>query len=728
MRVYPRGTLGLPLVPISLFEASSKRMWVIGRVGYVYSIDLGAEEWMTLANLHYQCETRDGRQWFIRLEQTIVSYDPASGEWLAYDAADIQLSRVFSLTPSSHGLLWATGRHQGFAALSVFDGKRWEMRSHPEFARWIEPRGVSETADGTMVFGAGGRVLSDVPGAGGILRYGVDGRTGRVDLTDHHAPPGYPYYATAFAETPDGALWVGSTLIYRVNPETSAPEPVRGLGGENTVSMRVDHEGALWVAKEHFGVCRRLDDDWEVFTEADGVASLLLSDLLVLPDGSLLASSAAGISRFDGKSWTARAYPEQFGMVKRLSSMKLASAGEIWLNYCDDELQSPLLLQGGGQRYGAVRHRPEATPPETRIIDCLNKVAQPGNTHVTWEGSDPWGATPREQLQYSWCLNGGEWSAYAADGGKTFLNLPHGPHVLEVRARDRDFNVDPSPDRAEFTVVAPLWLQPWFAAMVLLMVGSMVLLVWVWLYYHDKRLKDRARHLMEVDQVKTSFFTNISHELNTPLTLINGPLERVLGIETDGKKRKMLSMAARNAERVSTLVSQLLDFRRLETGQLQLEPVSGDIAVRIQEVMDTLRPLAQTRDVDLRFEGTGSCIGGYDADKLRKITKNLVDNAIKYTPSGGRVFVSLSVQDSSFVLSVEDSGVGIEPEHLERVFDRFYRVPEKSIIDGSGIGLNLTKDLVGLWGGTISVESPVSADTEHPGSRFTVALPFINRE
>ncbi|WP_168442034.1 ATP-binding protein [Pontiella desulfatans] len=736
LRVYPRGTLGLPLVPISLFEVSDNRMWVIGRVGYVYSVDLGTREWMSLEGLQYQCETPDGKRWYISLEVSIVSHDPGTGEWLEYSAQEVNLNRIFSLVASSHGLLWATGRHQGMAALSVFDGTRWSLHGHADFARWIEPRGVIEASDATMWFGAGGRLLNDEPDAGGILQYGVDGRTGQVNLLGRFTPPDFPYYSTAFAQTPDGALWVGSTLIFRVDKggEGSAPVPVRGLGGENTVSMAVDHEGSLWVAKEHFGVSRRLGDEWEVFSTEDGVASLLLSDLLVLDDGSLLASSDGGISRFDGKSWTTHAYPERFGMVKRWSGMKLSPDGSIWLNYSDDELQSPLLLQGKNQRYGTVRHMPETIPPETRIVECLAKVAQPGNTHITWEGRDPWGETARENLQYSWRLDGGEWSPFTLGTGNTFLNLEHGRHVLEVRARDQAFNIDPTPDRSVFVVIAPLWLQFWFIAMIAVMAGGAVLLIWTMVYFHEKGLKDRQRHLVEVDQMKTSFFTNISHELNTPLSLISEPLKRVLAeSELSDKNKKRISMALRNANRVSVLVSQILDLRKLELGRMKMEPLEGNISSAVYESVELLQPLARMHGVTFLFKAEDSVRGWFDADKLKKIVQNLAGNAIKFTSPGGEVSITLralSAQHKGRKLELifEDTGSGIEPEHLRHVFDRFYRIPEKSVVDGSGIGLNLVKELVGLWGGTVAVESPIHENEACPGTRFTVVLPLDRDE
>jgi len=732
LRVYARGKLDLPIVPLSLFKSRNNRLWVIGRIGYVYSVGLGTDEWMTLPGLHFQAESSDGKQWFILRASEVVSYDPATGKWELYTAEELQLRFIESLFVSSQGLIWVTGRHQDAAAIAVFDGTQWRHFSHPEFARWIEPHSAFEAADGTVWFGAGGPLLSGVPGAGGALQYEVD-VTGRPRLLKHHAQPELPYYVTTLAQTADRSLWIGSTVVHRLEEGAQSATPVRGLGGENSVAMTVDRNGELWVAKEHYGVCRRLENSWEVFGTEDGLASLLFSDLLALSDGTLLVSSDRGISWFDGQSWSTLAYPAWFGMGQRRSSMLRASDGALWFNFSDDEVRSPLLVQGGGQRSGAVRHLPEGTPPKTQIPDYLEKVAPPGNTHINWTADDPWGETPKELLQYSWRLGAGPWSVFSEETGHSFLNLDHGRYVLEVRARDRAYNVDPTPACAEFFVEAPVWLRPWFIGMVALIIFGSSAFIWMMVYFHEKRLKERARHLAEVDRLKTGFYTNISHELNTPLTSILVPLERLVSRETDEGKKKRLSLVLRNAHRMANLVGQLLDIRKLEQGTIALDVMEGDLVEHVRATIELMVSVSQTNRVTCRVEGAEVCFGWFDPDKLKKIVQNLVGNALKYTRPGGNVRVWMNrVEDETggpvFLLVVEDTGAGIKPEHLDRVFDRFYRVSEQSIVQGSGIGLNLTQEQVELWGGTIRVESPIHSNEECPGTRFTVRLPIDHDE
>ena len=316
----------------------------------------------------------------------------------------------------------------------------------------------------------------------------------------------------------------------------------------------------------------------------------------------------------------------------------------MWLNFGERDWQlrtrAPTASLGEHTKFCSLRYVADTVPPDTRITYCLKRVSQPGNSQMAWAGRDAWDNTPEDLLEYSWRLDKGEWSPYSLEQGRMFPELPHGRHVLEVRARDQDFNVDPTPAQAVFSVVPPIWLQPWFVALVLLFTAIVLLLIWNIIRIRERHLLERQlereHHLMELDQMKTSFFTNISHELNTPLTLIREPLERVLGTELDERNRQRISMAIRNASRVSTLVSQLLDFRRLEAGGIRIEPVEGDVVACIRENIELLQPLAHLYRVSCRLEGIKECRSWFDPDKLGKIVQNLVGNAIKYTASGRR--------------------------------------------------------------------------------------------
>ncbi|GAA4350679.1 hypothetical protein GCM10023185_08670 [Hymenobacter saemangeumensis] len=231
--------------------------------------------------------------------------------------------------------------------------------------------------------------------------------------------------------------------------------------------------------------------------------------------------------------------------------------------------------------------------------------------------------------------------------------------------------------------------------------------------------------LQELDELKTRFFTNISHELRTPLTLIIGPLEELLSGPAElapATRRERYGLMHRHASRLLELINQLLYIARLEAGQLRLRARRTDLRAFVEQHVAAFDSLAATRGVRLEGAGPGPELPAFiDRDQLEKVLANLLGNALKFTPRGGQVRVGLAAGPEQAVLTVQDSGIGIPPEHLPRIFDRFHQVDDSATrqYEGSGIGLTLVRELVALHHGTVSV-----ASTPGVGSTFTVCLPL----
>jgi len=198
----------------------------------------------------------------------------------------------------------------------------------------------------------------------------------------------------------------------------------------------------LWVSTRSDGLFRFDGESWQQYGERDGLASNAVWAVLQTTDGSIWAATVGGVSRYDGQTWTTHALPEGL----KAWDLRHSQDGALWI-------LGPA---------GSVRYMPNVNPPETKITLSVAQVSQPGNTTLAWTGVDPWGDTPPEAIQYSYRLEGGAWSAYSGRTSDVFLALASGDHLLEVRARDRDFNEDPTPASVRFTVVPPVWRRPWF--------------------------------------------------------------------------------------------------------------------------------------------------------------------------------------------------------------------------------------------------------------------------
>lgn len=251
-----------------------------------------------------------------------------------------------------------------------------------------------------------------------------------------------------------------------------------------------------------------------------------------------------------------------------------------------------------------------------------------------------------------------------------------------------------------------------------------------------KELAEKNKQLQELSELKSRFFANISHEFRTPLTLIMGPLEQMVN-ESDRSERshRKLKLMLRNSQRLLTLINQLLELSKFESGKVKLNAAPMDIVPFLRGTLASFELLAAQNDVELSLQlpGNEDEIELYfDPEKLEEILYNLIINAIKFTPPGGRVTISISrdnrrnqpFPNGSLCLSVSDTGTGIPGEKLEHVFDRFYQVESsyESKYKGTGIGLSIVKGLVELHHGTIDVKSRTGQETS--GTEFRIQLPL----
>ena len=279
----------------------------------------------------------------------------------------------------------------------------------------------------------------------------------------------------------------------------------------------------------------------------------------------------------------------------------------------------------------------------------------------------------------------------------------------------------------EINVAAPWWQTFWaylayFCVMLILFFVAYKLLNERLKVQQQLRIERLEKHkITEVNQMKLQFFTNISHEFRTPLTLIISPLQKIIERKgADDWLNKQHDIIYRNAKRLMTLIDQLMDFRKSELGELKLHVSRNELVGFINEIYLSFALAASQNNIIYTFDSKEenlNCL--FDQSYIEKIAFNLLSNAFKYTPAGGTIGINLYREDNWVVIQVKDSGKGIPAEKLSLIFERFYRIDENSSKPGSGIGLALTKRLVELHHGTIS-----ATGEEGKGSVFTVRIPL----
>lgn len=343
-----------------------------------------------------------------------------------------------------------------------------------------------------------------------------------------------------------------------------------------------------------------------------------------------------------------------------------------------------------------------------------------------------------EKTQYMYKLEGfnNDWLTLSLGvHNVTFTNLAPGKYVLRVKAINSDGYVGMKEATLGIVVNPPFWMSWW--AYLLYAIGLVVVLFLARYRmlkrerekFHLQQIENEVAKNEEINNMKFRFFTNVSHELRTPLTLIISPLEGMLKETTDELQSTRLQLMYRNAQRLLHLVNQLLDFRKGEMSTHQLSLSEGDIISYVHSVCNSFLLMADKKHIQFSFfSGIDTFSMAFDADKVGKIVMNLLSNAFKFTPEGGRVTVMIEhVAGTPDMLEIKiaDTGIGISDVDKEHIFERFYQADHKGVEEttGNGIGLSLVRDFVTLHEGEVKVFDNIGT-----GSVFVIQFPVKHVE
>ncbi|MDF1550141.1 MAG: response regulator, partial [Bacteroidales bacterium] len=343
------------------------------------------------------------------------------------------------------------------------------------------------------------------------------------------------------------------------------------------------------------------------------------------------------------------------------------------------------------------------------------------------------------KVKYKYMLEGFDKDWMELDGNirkAVYTNLNAGSYIFKVKACNNDGLWNEDYKQLKITILPPFYASPMAYVIYFVLIAgllffyrySMLKKERIKFNIEQERLQARRNH--DMDEMKLRFLTNVSHEFRTPLTLILTPLDKLLKMERDESEKRLLETINRNARHLLDLVNQLLDFRKLDLHGLKYNPSYGDIIPFLNEVCGDFIEGFQRKGINFEFVTSIKQLHfNFDAKKLQKVMMNLISNALKFTPSGGNVVVSValteesSIDDKVLIIKVKDSGVGIMEEEQDKIFERFYQSQNNHSlgVSGSGIGLNLAKEMILLHGGNIRVESEVDK-----GSEFIVSIPVTS--
>lgn len=558
-------------------------------------------------------------------------------------------------------------------------------------------------------------------------------------------------------EDHDGNLWIGardSLVIY--NPLTH--RFIRHV--ENSRDFIQDSSGRIWIATLTRGIALYSAEKGALkyFSEAEGLANNQAISILEDNNRFLWIGTTNGLSRFNPETGYLQTFSGKdglqnsqfnYGAALKTTSGELLFGGISGFNIFDpqqviaNESGAPMVLTDLRIFNKSVEIGTGKKPVLTKSITETKEIVLPFKQNVITIEFAALNYINSQSNLYSYFLEGFDksWTDPSVNRAATYTNLDPGEYVFRVKS------VIPGvPDAGNdialtIKILPPFWKTWLFKFLTFLFIAALIYFLIHFMLNREKLKNDlafekvKARKLHELDMLKLRFFTNISHEIRTPLTLILGPLEKMInGKVPVNEMPSLLEIMHRNARQLNLLINQILDFRKLETGNLKLEPENGELVGFVQGIAAQFDHLAREKEISFSLNTLSNKIFcKFDPDKLEKIVTNLLSNAFKFTGKQGKItlYLSLSFDNSGnpadptkvgshyIELAVKDTGQGIPASQLDKIFIRFFQSGEKNDHPGTGIGLALVKELVSLHKGTVTVTSK----SGH-GSKFTIRLPL----
>lgn len=513
-------------------------------------------------------------------------------------------------------------------------------------------------------------------------------------------------FINSIYEDKSGKVWIGTEnglQFFDRHAATFGHMPIAGVNNNVVVSFLEDAQGRFWIANWDglHVVDPDLPSDVRHYDRHDAIKGGFFYNNVCLKDfsGNLLFGGSEGFNLIDPSKLiqtptNPKAYIEKFSIAHQEIEPGHEYNNKIVLSKPVNEVQNIEL-----------QHSQNSISFDFAALDF---------------------AAPNK-LRYAYILEGFDEVWHFTTSNRrfaTYSNLNPGSYSFKVKTSNTDGRWNGAISSVNIEILNPWWKTAW--AMIIYAIASVGILFLLGKFLlfrakilHDLKLERVQRENMEkLNQAKLQFFTNISHEFRTPLTLIIGPLQSMLQELSVGTKLyHQAHVANENTERLLRLINQLLDFRKVETENMKLSVAEGNIVQLINEIVQSFEPMAEECKVSLSVEARKNISLWIDRDKCEKIFFNLISNALKHTPEGGKILISIKELNDDVTISVWDNGNGIKEAHLKNIFQSFFSFDEDKSHASTGIGLALVKALVELHRGTISVESE-----ENSFSRFTVTL------
>nr|WP_294894384.1 hybrid sensor histidine kinase/response regulator transcription factor [uncultured Pedobacter sp.] len=569
-------------------------------------------------------------------------------------------------------------------------------------------------------------------------------------------------------------LWVGTQKgLNFYNPQSGTftrflhqEGNPQSISGNSVLCLFKDTKNRLWVGTEGGGLnlFNATNKTFGHITEKNGLANNVIHAIVEDNMGFLWVSTNKGLSKIDLRKYNVNANQElkitNYTVADGLQSNQFSNEavakgadGELLFGGINgvtffhpnkiksNNFKPKVVLTDFLIRNKEVNINTENSPLSKQIGETDEIVLSYDQAYITIKYA-ALNYINSEKNKYAYKLEGfadDDWNEVGNQHSATYTNLSAGTYVFKVKAANNDGVWNNEVRSLKIKVLPPFW-KTWWAYLIYLFMIAGILYVYYIYSIRTAKLKNELAfeyksHQKDQDlaQRKLSFFTNISHEIKTPLTLILAPIEKLVEMNAGNNiVQNQLSLMQRNGERLVRLINQLLDFRKFESGKMLLRAAEGNMVRFVKEVVMAFDSYAKYLKINLEVETEANSIRAYfDRDNFEKILYNLLSNSLKFTPEGGNIKITVSTekladQEKGFVcVAVQDDGKGIPEKYTDKIFEEFTHLDANGMNPlGTGIGLAFTKGLVNLHHGDISVQSREAKNDEKGFTKFTVKIPL----
>ena len=644
----------------------------------------------------------DEEVWFGTYYHTLNRKIAGQNKFIIYEGSETKENSilegdVFCLEEDAYKRIWI-GQRSG---LVYFDKKENQFTQIPQL-KWITTRCLFATKNGIYIGTQPGVCFYDFV---------------TKEIKNLHPVLEHLFVNCLYVDKNEN-LWIGTNgqglYHYDIKSDSIDNYVIQsGLPSDNVCKILEDSENNLWLTTTK-GISKISKGGKQIqnFTDKDGVQS-----------GMFIENS--GIKTHSGKLF--------FGGTEGVTFFNPVEITE-------DLQQSNIILTNFQLFNNTVPVRSEEFPdsPLEKTINYVKEISLKYDESVFSIEYASVDYRSTNQINYAYILEGvdDEWNYVKNKKTATYRYLPPGTYTFKVMASNLNGAFDTSKYKSLLIRIEPPFYLTWWAYIIYTLLLALVS-YFIWNFITVKtRALSRIRYERlarqkseELHQEKLLFFTNISHELKTPLTLIAAPVDRLLNEETSSEKKYLLSLIKRNVVRLLNNINQIMDIRKIDRNQMKLRVKELEVISFVGEIVDLFKDMAQSQNIDLEYSHQDENIRGWVSPEfLDKILCNLLSNALKFTPDHGEVIVDVflmskkNLKENQLCIEITDTGKGIPPQNLPYIFERFYQVESNKpefVGMGSGVGLHLVKSLVELHKGNITVKSKIDV-----GTKFILTIPY----